>query len=176
MTGHRTNGSEGNTLGDEMVLRNDCRQNLICSVNYGLVASWRSFAVRAWLCLCLELISPAQQVGGGSCRSLCRQAGQSSPLNTHLDKSQFRLFYKTLKSDGRWSKYYMSAMTVPCCCWVTFSSLEIKNVHSHKLERRLVLSFYSKEDSCSMEGVKKSAFCFTKAITHPKSSTWRSLM
>lgn len=38
----------------------------------------------------------------------------------------------------------MSAMTAPCCCWVPFLSLEIKNVHSHKLEMRLVLPFYSK--------------------------------
>lgn len=66
------------------------------------------------------------------------------PLNICLDKSQFH-FSQDFKSDGRRkkSRYYMSA---PCCCWVPFSSLEIKNVHSHKLERRLVLPFYSKDE------------------------------
>lgn len=39
------------------------------------------------------------------------------------------------------SRYCMSAMTVPCCCWE--SRLEIKNVHSRKLDMAHVSLFYS---------------------------------
>lgn len=94
----------------------------------------------SWLCMCPEH------------RRLCfcifllllMSDCSVEPLNICLDKSQFH-FSQDFKSDGRRkkSRYYMSA---PCCCWVPFSSLEIKNVHSHKLERRLVLPFYSKDE------------------------------
>lgn len=110
-------------------------------MNYGLVVSWKSVVVWAsWLCMCPEH------------RRLCfcifllllMSDCSVEPLNICLDKSQFH-FSQDFKSDGRRkkSRYYMSA---PCCCWVPFSSLEIKNVHSHKLERRLVLPFYSKDE------------------------------
>lgn len=149
-----------------MVLKKiSCWQNkphLVCSVTHGpVVVSWKSVVVLYNACVPSwhhQLYRGAQATqnqllffSSSPFLLLIIMMSDCSvkPLNICQDESQCH--YSTNQmADARKPRSYMSALNAPCCCWVAFSWLEIKNVHSHELKMRLLLLFvvvfYSKSE------------------------------